>query len=160
MDDGSARAGAVVFSDFSDSKEYRNYTRDIPRVEDYVSGQFYKRELPCIMAILAIIEEEIDTVIIDSYVDLGDRPGLGRYLWKALGSDKKVIGVAKKYFRGSNPIKVFRGNSRQPLYVTAVGIDQNVAAGLIVRMQGKYRLPALIKKADSLSRYARLNIPD
>ncbi len=40
-------------------------------VEEYIAGQFYRRELPCIMAILRIIEEKIHTVIIDGYVDLG-----------------------------------------------------------------------------------------
>ncbi|MCX6328097.1 MAG: endonuclease V [Bacteroidia bacterium] len=152
MDDASATAGAVVFSGFSDSKIYRTYVRDIPRVDDYVPGQFYKRELPCIMTILRIIKEEIDTVIIDGYVNLGEKPGLGLHLCKALDHKIKVIGVAKKYFRGSNAVKVFRGNSRQPLYVTAVGIKLSEAADLITRMHGKNRLPALLKLADSLSR--------
>jgi len=151
-DDASASAGAVVFSDYSDSTGYRTYVRNISRVEKYVPGQFYRRELPCIMAILGMIEEEIDTVIIDGYVDLGGRPGLGRHLWKALEGKKKIIGVAKKNFRGSNAVRVFRGKSRQPLYITAAGIEQTAAAGLIANMHGKFRLPAFLKQADSLCR--------
>ncbi|MGM0527218.1 MAG: endonuclease V [Bacteroidota bacterium] len=154
-DDGSARAGAVVFNDFSDSEASRTYIKNILRVEDYVPGQFYRRELPCILAILDIIEEDIDTLIIDGYVDLGPKAGLGRYLWKALNGKIKIIGVAKKTFHGSDAIKVFRGASRQPLYITAAGMERTTAAGLIAGMHGKYRLPSLIRQADALSRYGK-----
>jgi deoxyribonuclease V len=160
MDSASARAGAVVFAGFSDTKAYRTYVYNIPHVEEYVPGQFYLRELPCIMSILSIIEEEIDIVIIDGYVDLGDRRGLGRYLWNTLGGKKKVIGVAKTHFAGANAIKVYRRNSRQPLFITAAGIEQTMAAGLIASMHGRYRLPALIKQADMLSRSGRSGLPD
>ena len=151
-DDASANAGAVIFTGFSDTKAYRTYTKDIPRVEDYVPGQFYRRELPCIMAIYEMIEEKIDILIIDGYVNLGEKPGLGMHLWKVLGGKKKVIGVAKKHFMGSNAVRVFRGNSRQPLYITAAGMETSQAADLITKMHGKYRLPDLLKQADSLSR--------
>jgi deoxyribonuclease V len=151
-DDGSASAGTVVFADYSDLTEYRTYIKKITSVEDYIPGQFYRREMPCIMAILGMIEEKIDTVIIDGYVDVGGRPGLGRHLWKALEGKKKIIGVAKKHYRGSEAAKVFRGKSRQPLYVTAAGMEQPMAAGLIANMHGKFRLPTLLKQADSLSR--------
>jgi deoxyribonuclease V len=158
--DGSATAGAVVFSSFHNSKGYREYIKDIPKVESYIPGHFYRRELPCLIEVLRIIEEEIDTVIIDGYVDLGESPGLGRHLWRTLDCKKKVIGVAKKYFRGSDATKVYRGNSRQPLYVTSVGIEQTVAADLIINMCGKYRLPTLLKQADSLSRCRKAYKPD
>lgn len=151
-DDNIATAGAIVFSGYKDTKEYRAYKTDIPEAEDYVPGQFYRRELPGLIAVIRMIEEEIDTVIIDGYVDLGEEPGLGRYLWKSLDGNKRVIGVAKEYFRGSYPVKIFRGKSRKPLYITSAGIEQTVAAGLIEGMHGKFRLPTLLKKADSLSR--------
>jgi deoxyribonuclease V len=159
-DDATATVGAVVFSDFTDSMGCRTYTKGIPSVEGYVPGQFYRRELPCIMAILEAIEEEVDTVIIDGYVNLGKSPGLGLHLWKALGGKKKVIGVAKKYFQGSNAVKVFRRGSRRPLYVTAAGTDSLSAADLISRMHGEHRLPTLLKQADSLSRCSQTNKPD
>jgi deoxyribonuclease V len=38
---------------------------------DYESGQFYKRELPCIQALLAQITEHIDMIIIDDMCILG-----------------------------------------------------------------------------------------
>jgi deoxyribonuclease V len=158
--DARATAGAVVFSDFADAAGYRTYTKDIPIVERYVPGQFYRRELPCIMAIIGAIEEEIDTVIIDGYVDLGRRPGLGLHLWKALGEKKRIIGVAKNYFQGSSPIKVFRRGSCRPLYITAAGTASLSAADLISQMHGKHRLPTLLKQADSLSRCGQANKMD
>jgi len=63
-DDGSAVAGTVIFKDYTDSREYRKYTCHIPKTEAYIPGEFYKRELPCIMAALEMIIEDIDTVII------------------------------------------------------------------------------------------------
>lgn len=150
--DSSATAAAVVFSVFSDSEAFRTYVSRIKKVETYVPGQFYKRELPCLLAILGMIEEEIDTVIIDGYVDLGGKPGLGRYLWEAQDCKKIIIGVAKKHFRGSDAVKLYRGKSRQPLFITSAGIEPLKAAGLIEQMHGNNRLPALLKLADSLSR--------
>jgi deoxyribonuclease V len=152
-DDATATVAAVVFSDFSDSEAYRTYTMEIQEAEEYLPGQFFRRELPCIISILGIIEEEIDTIIIDGYVDLGEGPGLGQHLWISLECKKKVIGVAKTHFRGANPARVFRGKSRKPLFVSAAGIEQSAASDLISGMHGKYRIPTLIKQADSLSRY-------
>ena len=107
--DGTAMAGAVVFSGFADSAAYRTYTLSISVVENYVPGQFYRRELPCILAILKTIEEEIDTMIVDGYVNLGKNPGLGQHLYNTLDGKKKVIGLAKKHFWGSDPLKVLSG---------------------------------------------------
>jgi len=154
-EDGSAVAGAVIFKDYTDSREYRKYTCHIPKTEAYMPGEFYKRELPCIMAVLEIVKEDIDTVIIDGYVDLGEKPGLGWYLWKALDYKKDIIGVAKKYFMGSDAVKVFRGKSKRPLYITSAGIEPSKAAGLIENMHGKNRIPDLLKLADSLCRGGR-----
>jgi deoxyribonuclease V len=156
-EDGSAIAGAVVFGDYSDSEAYQTYTCYIPRTAPYVPGQFYKRELPSILAVLEMIKEDIDTVIIDGYVDLGEKPGLGRHLWKALKCEKIIIGVAKKYFRGSDAVKVIRGTSRNPLYITSAGIEPSMAATLLEDMHGKNRMPTLLKLADSLCRSLKKN---
>lgn len=82
-DNASATAGAVIFKDYSDPKGFRTYRKDISGVDDYVPGQFYRRELP---------------------------------------------------------------------YITAAGIEPSQAAILIANMHGKYRLPTILKLADSLSR--------
>ena len=150
--DESAKAAAVVFSDFSDNEAYRTYLSSILKVKAYMPGQFYKRELPCILSILGVIEEKIDTVIIDGYVDLDRRPGLGRHLWEVLEGRKSIIGVAKKHFRGSEAVKIYRGESRLPLFITSAGIETVKAAGLIEQMHGNSRIPALLKLADYISR--------
>lgn len=49
-------------------------------------------------------------------------------------------------------MRVFRGAARRPLYVTAVGIDQEAAARNILMMHGPHRIPALLKMTDRLSR--------
>lgn len=151
-EDGPATAVAVVFGDFSDYEVYQTYTCHIRRTESYVPGQFYRRELPCILSVLEMIKEDIDSIIIDGYVDLGEKPGLGRHLWETLDCRKNIIGVAKKYFSGSDALKVFRGNSIRPLYITSAGIVPSEAANLIEKMHGKNRIPTLLKLADSLCR--------
>jgi deoxyribonuclease V len=151
-DNGSARAAAVVFEHFSDAVPYAVYTKDIPQVEAYGPGQFYKRELPCILAAIEMIQDPVSIVIIDGYVSLGKRPGLGLRLWQELRQEIAVIGVAKSPFAGSLPVEVIRGRSRNPLYITSVGIDPAVAAKEIRKMHGPYRIPTLLKHADALSR--------
>lgn len=150
--DGSAQAAAVVFESFSDAVAYAVYTKDIPQVKAYVPGQFFRRELPCIMAVLDMIQEPVSIVIIDGYVSLGKRPGLGFRLWQELGQEIAVIGVAKSPFAGSMPVEVIRGRSRKPLYITSAGRDTAVAAEEIRWMHGPYRVPTLLKHADALSR--------
>ena len=51
---------------------------------ELIPGEFYRRELPGLLAVLEKIEQPIDVMVIDGYVDLApDRPGLGRHLWSA-----------------------------------------------------------------------------
>lgn len=152
QEDGSAQAAAVVFESFSDAKPRRTYRKRIAKVAEYVPGSFFRRELPCILELLAEIDEPIDIMVIDGYVFLGDRPGLGKYLSDSIDSQVAVIGVAKNYFAGSRPSEVRRGRSRNPLFVTSHGIDQEKARELIESMHGKYRIPTLLKKVDLLSR--------
>jgi deoxyribonuclease V len=123
-------------------------------VEPYQSGQFYRRELPCILAVLKSLPELAQVIIIDGYVWLGDhRPGLGAHLYEALGQQVAVVGVAKTRFVRAEPVElVLRGRSRSPLYVTAVGMDLAEAASRIRTMHGSYRIPTLLKRVDQLSR--------
>ena len=148
----AATIGAAVFADFRDPVACSTYVKHVTQVAPYTPGQFYRRELPCLLAMLAEVQEAIDTVIIDGYVHLGQGPGLGMYLWEALHQEKRVIGVAKTYYRGASPVKVLRPGCRRPLYVTAAGIDALAAGDMIRSMHGAHRLPTLLKQADSLSR--------
>lgn len=122
-------------------------------IAPYVSGQFYKRELPCILKILEQTDLSlIDTILIDGYVTLnGGRPGLGRYLYKHLDKSIPIIGIAKKAFRDNENYvrKVVRGESKQPLFITSVGMQLADAAQRIQEMNGKFRMPTLLRILDS-----------
>ena len=152
FEDGSAMVAAVVFKDFKDSKSVSLYRKKIDKVHEYVPGSFYKRELPCIISLLSDIREKIDTIIVDGYVFLGDKPGLGAYLKERMERTVTIIGVAKSYFEGSDAIKIFRGESQNPLYVSSSGIDPMEAADLVSNMHGKHRIPTLLKKVDQLTK--------
>ena len=65
-----------------------------------------------------------------------------------------IIGISKTKFFGESELirKVCRGSSISPLYVSAIGISLEEAAQMVVEMRGEYRLPNMIKLADSMSR--------
>jgi deoxyribonuclease V len=128
----------------------------VPAVEPYEPGQFFRRELPCVLAVLAKVRDSVEVVVVDGYVWLGspERPGLGAHLYEALGGRPGVVGVAKTPYAGATGIPVQRGGSRKPLLVTAVGIDPNVAARHIRAMHGPYRFPSALKLVDQLCRHA------
>jgi len=150
-----ANAAAVLFHSWSDSAGRREIVTKIAKVAEYRSGQFYRRELPCLLALLALIEEPVKMLIVDGYVWLGkgNLPGLGAHLYQALGGCSAVIGVAKSRFAGAKgAVPILRGNSHLPLYITAAGLDVRVAAHYIEMMHGEHRIPTLLKRADQLSR--------
>jgi deoxyribonuclease V len=149
---GGASAAAVLFSNYADEAPLAEYQRMLARVAAYVPGQFYKRELPCILALIERIDERIEAMIVDGYVRLGDRPGLGRHLFESFDGGIPVIGVAKSGFKGARGTEVCRGRSLRPLYVTSAGLNQEAAAENIRRMHGPYRIPTLLKRADQLAR--------
>jgi deoxyribonuclease V len=53
---------------------------------------------------------------------------------------------------GATAEEVIRGRSKVPLNVTAVGIDAAEAAECIRRMDGRHRIPTLLKRVDQLAR--------
>jgi deoxyribonuclease V len=145
-------AACVLFSDYRDRRPSASYTRILPTPADYVPGEFYRRELPCLVTLLQQINPLPDEIVIDGYVMLGDSPGLGQHLFKYLDSKISVVGVAKSKFKGSFGIEAFRGKSTRPLYITSAGIDQQKAAEKIRIMHGAYRIPTILKQADILAR--------
>ncbi len=153
--DDRALAACVLFRDWTDAAPAGEVVRLIEHVEPYVPGEFYKRELPCLLSVLAAVAEPLDAVIVDGYVWLKDEqaPGLGAHLFEALERKVPVIGVAKTRFLSAlaaRPVK--RGDSERPLYVTAVGIDVEEATQRVQQMHGVYRLPTLLKRVDHLCR--------
>jgi deoxyribonuclease V len=132
---------AVVFEEWEDAHSIAEYAAECSSIEPYIPGEFYRRELPCLMAVLEKVQEPLNPIVVDGYVNLGDKPALGMYLWKALDQKVPIVGVAKTLFRSAEAIEVTRGRSKMPLFVTAVGVDPLEAAGNVRRMVGDFRVP-------------------
>jgi deoxyribonuclease V len=150
--DDDAWAGAVLFHEYTDAEAAAEYVALVCGVSQYVPGQFYRRELPCILKLLECIDEAPDEMVIDGYVTLGDSPGLGQHLFESFGGRIPVVGVAKSRYRDSSGIEIVRGRSKRPLYVTSAGIDPHLASERIKAMHGAYRAPTLLRRADQLAR--------
>lgn len=98
---------------------------------------------------------DIEGVVIDGdvWLDEDGRAGLGAHLCQALGGKVAVVGVAiTRFHEARGAREVLRGGSRQPLYVTAEGVELAVAAGWVRAMQGAHRIPSLISRVDHLAR--------
>lgn len=133
----------------------REVVETVDAVAPYVLGSFYRRELPCLLAVLGKVRGQFHTVVVDGHVWLGPgdtRPGLGAHLHRALGARYPVIGVAKNHFAGNGAIEVLRGHSKRPLYVTAVDHEPAQAAAAIRAMHGDHRVPTLLRRVDRLAR--------
>ena len=123
----------------------------------YIPGAFYKRELPLLMSVIKDLTPRPAVLVIDGYVWLGatHAPGLGAHLFEALDCASPVVGVAKTRYRDDTwSARVYRGESRQPLYVTAAGVETAKAAALVSSMHGKHRIPTLLQRVDRLARAA------
>ena len=152
-----AAAACVLSSDWGDEAPVRELVERVRGVEPYVPGQFYKRELPCLLAVLAKAGGPIDAVVIDGYVWLGEgRPGLGGHLYESLGGKVPVVGVAKtRFLSATRAVAVVRGgSSTKPLFVTAAGVAVEDAAARVRGMHGPHRIPTLLKRVDALCRGA------
>jgi len=153
-----AIAACVLFRAWTDESPAAEIVERIGGIAPYEPGQFYKRELPCLRAVLAKVGAPLELVVIDGYVWLADesRPGLGAYLYEALERRVPVAGVAKTQFLSAAlAVPVVRGSlSSKPLFVTAAGIDVNEVAECVRSMHGLHRLPTLLKRVDALCRGA------
>ena len=148
-------AAGGLFESWDDDCLHSHVVVMCDHVAPYVSGEFYLRELPCILKMLDKINQKLECIIIDGYVSLGEneKPGLGIHLWNAISKMTPVIGVAKSPYAGvTNCSKIFRGESIRPLFITAVGISLDDAKECIRRMKGSHRMPTLLKNVDQLCR--------
>lgn len=156
MDDhDEANAACVMFAAWDSKKETCSFTERVHGIAPYEPGNFYKRELPCLLALFKKAPAPLSAVIVDGLVwlDAEGKPGLGAHLFEALGRTTPVIGVAKTSFMGGEfTAQILRGNSSRPLYVNAAGIDNTTAAGWVHQMFGPHRLPKFLKDVDSLCR--------
>jgi len=127
-------------------------------INEYESGAFYKRELPCLLSLIKqlTIKPGNDLIVVDGYVQLSDdgKLGLGGYLYEALDKTIPVVGVAKNDFVGllTKKREVFRGESRKPLFITSAGVDLDEVSDKIVQMEGDFRIPTMLKLVDQNSR--------
>ena len=78
-DDGAV-AACVLFAGWADETPAGEHVARVSEVAPYEPGQFYKRELPCLLAVLgpALEAGGLEAVVVDGYVWLHDEhtPGL------------------------------------------------------------------------------------
>lgn len=152
-----AKTVCIAFEDWTSEKEKEIFTEKTEIISDYKSGAFYKRELPCILSLLSKIElKDNDIIIVDGFVTLNNegKIGLGGYLFEALNQKFPIVGIAKNEFSSPDEKRrtVFRGESKTPLFLTAMGIDVDEIKIKVERMHGSYRIPTLLKRLDQLTR--------
>lgn len=159
---GGDRAGAacVMFGQWTDGAPQQVFRAATPLPAPYLAGRFYRRELPCLLAVLQQAGRVFDTVVIDGYVHLDPRvgKGLGLHLHEALAGASVVIGVAKNPLKiAARFVPVYRGRSRRPLFVSSMGCPLQRAADAVARMHGDHRIPTMLRAADREAR-AAMNI--
>lgn len=156
--DDYAKTAVVGIESWNSFKPSFELSDIIHEVNEYESGAFYKRELPCLLSIINKIrlKPDKDILIIDGYVNLSDegKPGLGGYLFNELRGKVPVIGVAKNDFTPLNNLKkiIYRGGSKKPLFVTTLGYDLQKASEKILNMHGEFRIPTILKLVDQRCR--------
>ncbi len=150
---GEAAAALIVCEELTFSTVQFEYVADIPQTTHYEPGALFKRELPCIRAVMAL-GPRLQLLVIDGYatLDPSGRPALGSHVADATGIP--VIGVAKTPFRtATHAAEVTRGTATRPLYVTAAGgLEIPEAARIVAAMAGAHRIPAALAKVDRLAR--------
>ncbi len=152
-----AKTVCIAFEDWNSETESFIYSENTEISANYESGAFYKRELPCILSLLKKIDlKEGDLIIVDGYVTLDNsgKIGLGGYLYESLNQKYPVIGIAKNGFASEDDLRktIFRGKSKTPLFLTAVGINIDNIKIKAENMYGAHRIPTLLKKLDQLTR--------
>lgn len=151
----NAIVAGITFNHWPDPDAQKEYTSRVENVAAYEPGHFYKRELPCIVKLMAEHQLTPECVVIDGFVFLDGHsaPGLGKHLYEFFNQKIPVIGVAKKRFKDiSSDFEVLRGKSKIPLFITSAGIDTDQAKTNIRNMHGQYRLPTLLKRVDQICR--------
>jgi deoxyribonuclease V len=153
----TARAACVLAHGWADAGACGQHTVEVSPISPYEPGKFYRRELPCLLAVLRLAPA-LEVVIIDGYVWLDEHhaPGLGAHLFEALERQVPVVGIAKTAFKGSPMAeRVLRPSSKKPLFITSIGLPQPEAARLVSTMHGAARLPTLVRLADAHARATR-----
>ncbi len=148
-----AKTVLFIFEDWTSESYIECIEIKTTEISDYIPGEFYKRELPCLLEGLKKVDLNIiEVIIVDGYiyVDNENNVGLGGHLYHSLEQKIPVVGVAKTKFANNSKtvVEVFRGESKNPLYVSAIGISKEQAAQQVQQMFGDFRLPHLLKVMD------------
>lgn len=149
-------AACLTAEDWTSAAPIAEFTHRAGQAEAYTPGEFYRRELPLLMSVLAMLPERPRVLVIDGYVwlDTDGRKGLGAHLFEALRGRTAVVGVAKSRFAGAEQWveQVVRGDSKSPLWVTSAGVTLSEAVAGVKRMHGAHRIPTLVGRVDQLAR--------
>lgn len=147
-----ARAAGLLINDWTATLPLIELIHESDELEEYVSGEFYRRELPHLLKLVGLAED-VDCVVVDAHVWLQEGlPGVGYFLWRALDEKIPVLGVAKSPYREGSAQPLIRGQSKKPLWISSAGISTDQASSWISQMAGPYRIPQLLKRVDMLSR--------
>lgn len=157
--DSGYKTCGVLFEKFDSKEPIKVLTlKSHKPVQEYIPGQFYKRELPCIIEFLKFYKIHPDYLIIDGYINLlfdngSITRGIGAYVKVTLENmhgyeHTKIIGIAKSSFARNDEIsiKVCRGRSKNPLYVQSQ--DNSITSQVVENMYGQYRIPEMLKIMD------------
>lgn len=152
-----AKSVGVTFLTTNDEVPQDVIIETLKDIAPYQPGEFYKRELPCLLEVITKVDlNTIDAIIVDGhvYIDNDGKYGLGGYLYQVLDNRVPIIGVAKRAFYANKQtvIEVLRGISNNPLHVSAIGMDLDSAAQFIQDMHGKHRHPTLLKTLDAFTK--------
>lgn len=177
--DTEAKTVGVIFENWDDSEPLEIKEAWSHEFGPYIPGEFYKRELPCMLDLLLTIPDlkDFDAIIIDGLAHLpmtDDRKvaeGLGIHLENELErrgiidrttdygiNHVGIIGVAKSRFSAADKdpgiSKLYRGTAKTPLYIdtTWFGYSSASAAECIKSMHGEHRIPTLLKLVDTLTK--------
>lgn len=164
----SAHIAAIAIEDWSSDTIIKSWEIDKQGIDcEYIPGQFYKRELPCLIELWNNIDEQdkkqISTIIVDGFYNIWDgRHGLGHHFYDWLcenGYSVEVVGIAKSPCRETSEftLPVFRTEEskkckcRSALWVNGSNMENDYQSK-VLSMDGKYRIPTMIKAVDKLSR--------
>lgn len=156
------KAVGICFKDWKDINPSKVYIKEVPLekdIQEYIPGQFYKRELQPVLSIVQLYQKEEkeypEIIVVDGFVTLKNNEGeeskgLGEKLKESLNNPNiKVVGVAKNKYGRCDEISglVYRGKSRRPLYVQPPEYAQKIQ-----EMKGEYRIPTLLKRLDKYTK--------
>ncbi|WP_412468368.1 endonuclease V [Pedobacter sp. KLB.chiD] len=155
-DDASAKSVGILFN-WNDVQPKEILIEYVRETEEYIPGEFYKRELPCLLKTIERVNlADLQGIVIDGYIYINNEKGfgLGGHLWQTLNKQIPIIGVAKNFYHGNTKTvqQIYRGESKKPLYISSVGIDLELASNLIEQMKGEFRIPDLLKQLDVITK--------